>query len=68
MPSDPVPPFVPPVGGNGFLPHDHAVTEGDDDADGERPLDPDADQDRVNSAAADEQAATEGTLDSGQET
>ena len=30
---------------------------------GERPLDPDLDDDDVNSAAADERAATEGTLD-----
>ncbi|MGN6219540.1 MAG: hypothetical protein ACTHNQ_08550 [Microbacterium sp.] len=33
---------------------------GDDE---DRPLDPDLDDDRVDSAAADERAATEGTLD-----
>lgn len=47
------------------------VPDGDDDLDGdriggedvERPLDPDLDDARLDSAAADEQAAAEGTLD-----
>lgn len=46
------------------------VPDGDDALDGDRvgtedveqPLDPDLDDDRIDSAAADEQAATEGTL------
>jgi hypothetical protein len=39
---------------------DPDVLTGDDD----RPLDPDVDDDAISSAAADERAATEGTLDS----
>ncbi|HEY9308964.1 MAG TPA: hypothetical protein VIP82_14275 [Microbacterium sp.] len=35
------------------------ILDGDDD----RPLDPDLNDDRLDSAAADERAATEGTLD-----
>jgi hypothetical protein len=35
------------------------ILDGDDD----RPLDPDLDDDQLDSAAADERAATEGTLD-----
>jgi hypothetical protein len=43
-------------GGDGIL---DPILDGDDD----RPLDPDLDDDRIDSAAADERAATEGTLD-----
>jgi hypothetical protein len=43
-------------GGDGIL---DPILDGDDD----RPLDPDLDDDRLDSAAADERAATEGTLD-----
>ncbi|WP_347976665.1 hypothetical protein [Microbacterium sp. ProA8] len=42
--------------GDGIL---DPILEGDDD----RPLDPDLDDDRLDSAEADERAATEGTLD-----
>ena len=43
-------------GGDGIL---DPILDGADD----RPLDPDLDDDRIDSAAADERAATEGTLD-----
>lgn len=42
--------------GDGIL---DPILDGDDD----RPLDPDLDDDRIDSAEADERAATEGTLD-----
>lgn len=44
---------------------DTVLDDGIDDGieDDDRPLDPDLDDDQLNSAAADERAATEGTLD-----
>ncbi len=61
MSNPPIPPVVP-----GMLPgdDDDAVARPDVlAADDDRPLDPDLDDDAVDSAAADERAATEGTLD-----
>ncbi|KRB36500.1 hypothetical protein [Microbacterium sp. Root180] len=57
MTSNPVPPVIPPADdGDRFDAAD--VLDGDD-----RPLDPDLDDDRQTSAAADERAAREGELD-----
>ncbi|MGK3951516.1 hypothetical protein ACLKM7_04240 [Microbacterium sp. I2] len=58
MSSQPIPPIVPPTGDDDDLAADEDVLADDD-----RPLDPDLDDDRLDSAAADERAATEGTLD-----
>ena len=58
MSSQPIPPVVPPTGDDDDLAAEETVLADDD-----RPLDPDLDDDRVDSAAADERAATEGTLD-----
>ncbi|MCP2636162.1 hypothetical protein K0817_006215 [Microbacterium sp. HD4P20] len=58
MSSQPIPPIVPPEDGDDDLGVDDAALT---DADG--PLDPDLDEDRIDSAEADERAATEGTLD-----
>ncbi|MFD4960323.1 hypothetical protein [Microbacterium sp. NPDC058389] len=47
-------------------PDDEVVGDDTDETPGlddDRPLDPDRNDDQLNSAAADEQAATEGTLD-----
>lgn len=69
MTNHPIPPFVPPTGDDDdrtradsldseeTLDTDESVM-GDDD----RPLDTDLDDDRIDSAAADERAATEGTI------
>lgn len=71
--TNPSMPVIPPVGGD---PDDPAVTEQPTDAqdaqeretgllggDDDRPLDTDLDDDRLNSADADERAATEGTME-----
>ncbi|MGL4257355.1 MAG: hypothetical protein ACRCSL_13550 [Microbacterium sp.] len=56
MTSNPVPPVIPPADGD-------RSDEPDVFADDDRPLDPDLDDDRQTSAAADERAAREGELD-----
>lgn len=67
MSSQPIPPFVPPTGDDDDLVRDD-TTGAEDFTEGDRPLDPDVDQNQVNSAAADEQAASEGTLESDEDT
>lgn len=55
-------PLIPPLGDDDRRADDAQSGDGileDDD----RPLDPDVDDDQLDSAAADERAATEGTLD-----
>lgn len=66
MTNPPLPPFVPsPRDDDDFVDDDTSlddqVLDIDDEADA--PLDPDLDDDLIDSAAADEIAATEGTLD-----
>lgn len=68
MTNQPIPPIVPPTGDDDRVMADSLDSEetldtdesvmGDDD----RPLDTDLDDDRIDSAAADERAATEGTI------
>ena len=69
MTNQPIPPFVPPTGDDDdratadsldsdeTLDTDESVMDDDD-----RPLDTDLDDDHIDSAAADERAATEGTI------
>lgn len=63
MSNTPIPPFVPPAGDDDdlgtreTLDTDETVLSDDD-----QPLDTDLDDDRIDSAAADERAATEGTV------
>jgi hypothetical protein len=66
MTNTPIPPIVPPADGDDLVRDDTIAAE--DFTDGDQPLDPDMDDDKLDSAAADEQAATEGTLDSDQRT
>ncbi|MFC8680076.1 hypothetical protein ACFT30_01050 [Microbacterium ureisolvens] len=64
-------PLIPPLGDDDVDRNlDDGVDSAADDGDGllglgddDRPLDPDLDDDQTDSAAADERAATEGTLD-----
>lgn len=63
MSNTPIPPFVPPAGDDDDLGAEEALdTDETVMADDDRPLDTDLDDDRIDSAAADERAATEGTL------
>jgi len=62
MSSTPTPPVVP-VPDDDDEPADTLVDVGD----GERPLDPDLNDDMVNSAEADRRAATEGEVDGSDE-
>lgn len=59
MTNNPILPIVPPADDG----DDDAVDSPDVLADGDRPLDPDVDDDKVTSADADERAAREGELD-----
>lgn len=65
MTNQPIPPFVPPTGDDDDLARDDTIAA-EDFTEGEQPLDRDVDEDQVDSAAADEQAASEGTLDDGE--
>jgi hypothetical protein len=66
-------PYLGPIGDDDARDDDTALDDGARDGDGildpildgddDRPLDPDLDDDQLDSAAADERAATEGTLD-----
>jgi hypothetical protein len=56
-------PLIPPLGDDDDRRADDAQTGDGILEDDDRPLDPDVDDDQLDSAAADERAATEGTLD-----
>lgn len=70
MSNNPIPPVLPPVGDepddDGMQNADAQAVEGHDTdptaRDDDRPLDPDLDDDQVDSAEADARAATEGTM------
>ena len=63
MSNNPIPPFVPPTGDDDDIVADEALdTDENLMADEARPLDTDLDDDGIDSAAADERAATEGTI------
>lgn len=69
MSNNPMPPIVPPTGDDDDVVADEVLDTdetvmGDDD----HPLDTDLDDDRIDSAAADERAATEGTIGDQRET
>ena len=66
MTNQPIPPFVPAGGDDADRGPDEAL-DAAQPGDADRPLDPDLDDDQIESAAADEQAASEGTLESGDE-
>jgi hypothetical protein len=63
MSNNPIPPFVPGSGRDDDPSNDEVLdTDGTVMGDGDRPLDTDLDDDDIDSAAADERAATEGTV------
>lgn len=67
MTNQPIPPIIPPAGDDDLTDRDTLDTEealatDEPVMDDDRPLDTDLDDDRIDSAAADERAATEGTV------